>query len=181
MGQPEVPPRWEVATDPAEVHNLLIASDAEQGSRYAIAPPQRNLSSTMRRVEAGEVHLLRIGAEPAAAFTLSADPPFELGAGLFPPAVAPLYLSRLCVSPKHLRAGSLVGVRCLREAIRMAENADADALRSQANPDFTDVLDMLTLHGFRPWGPIATHGPLRSVNMQKDLAVTTTRATFRRA
>jgi hypothetical protein len=166
-GQPLL--RWDLATDADEVHALLQASDAEQAARYALPAPVRNLSTTVKRVEAGQVHLLRLGEQPVGAFTLSADPPFEIQPGVFPPAGRPLYLSRLCVAPEQLSIGSLVGVRCLREAIAAATRAGADVLRSQANPDFIHVLEMLRLHGFRQLGPPTGHRPLRSVNLQKDL------------
>jgi hypothetical protein len=172
----QLSPGWEVAADAAEVHGLLLASDAEQAARYAIPAPRRNPATTERRVAAGEVGLLRIDGVSAGAFTLSADPPFEVSRGMFPTAARPMYLSRLCVAPAQLRTGSLVGVRCLREAIAAAARARADVLRSQANPDFADVLAMLQLHGFRRHGPVAAHGQLRSVNLQKDLSVISARA-----
>jgi hypothetical protein len=163
--------RWEIATDPDEVHALLMASDAEQAERYALPRPRRNFTTTVKRVEAGMVHLARLGEQPAGAFTMSTDPPFEMPPGGFPMARRPLYLSRLCVAPEQLRNGSLVGVRCLRAAIAAASTAGADALRSQANPDLTDVLTMLRLHGFRQCGPVLAAGPLRVVNLQRDLPV----------
>ncbi len=175
MGR-QLAPGWELAADAAEVHGLLLASDAEQALRYGIPAPRRNAATTEGRVTAGEVSLLRIDGAAAGAFTLSADPPFEVSRGTFPPAAHAMYLSRLCVAPAQLRAGSLVGVRCLREAIAAAARAGADALRSQANPDFTDVLAMLQLHGFRQHGPVAAQGHLRSVNLQKDLSVMSVRA-----
>lgn len=162
--------RFEVATDAAEAHSLLCSSDAEQAHRYAIAAPQRNPATTEHRVRSGEVRVARLGGTAVGSFTLCEQAPFDLEPGVFGPARRPLYLSRLCVAPEQLRNGSLVGLKCLREAVAEAERSGADALRSQANPDFTDVLTLLELHGFQRRGPIREHADLRFVNMEKPLA-----------
>lgn len=161
--------RWELASDAAQVHSLLELSDAEQAIRYGIPAPQRNFSTTQYRVRSGEVHVAFLGDEAVGSFTLSVKPPFELEKTVFGPAGNPRYLSRLCVAPQQLRNGSLVGIHCLREAIAAAGRAGADALRSQANPDFTDVVSLLELHGFQRRGPVKEHGPHRAVNMEKPL------------
>lgn len=161
--------RWELASDAAQVHSLLEDSDAEQAIRYGIPAPRRNFSTTEYRVKSGEVHVAFLGEEAVGSFTLSALPPFELEADVFGPADNPRYLSRLCVASQQLRDGSLVGLRCLREAIAAAGRLGADALRSQANPDFADVVAMLELHGFQRRGVVMEHGPYRAVNMEKPL------------
>lgn len=169
-------PCWEIAADPDEVHALLQDSDAEQARRYGLPTPQRNPATTAGRVRAGQVHLIRLDGRAVGAFTLSTEPPFAVRPGIFPATDRPWYLSRLCVAGDQLRTGSLVGVRCLREAIAAAGRGGATALRSQANPDFTDVFTLLRLHGFRQHGAVVDHGgPLRAVNLQKDLVADTGR------
>lgn len=160
---------WEVAGNADVVHALLEESDAEQARRYGLPAPRRNPATTAIRVAAGQVHLAWLGGHPAGSFTLTAEPPFELEPGTFPPAASPRYLSRLCVASGQLRDGLPIGLQCLRMAITVAARAGADVLRSQANPDVTGTLTMLTLNGFRQRGPITANGPLRVVNLQREL------------
>jgi hypothetical protein len=159
---------WEVGADPAEVHALLCACDAHQSTPEAPAP-KRNPETTRRRVEAGEVHLLRQGGEAIAMFTLSWDAPFGDDLSTFPVARRPAYLGRLAVHPELLEGGSIVGAGCLRRAVELARAGGADALRAQANPDVANVLALLTAFGFEQCGPVLSDGERRRVHLQKPL------------
>ncbi|MGW2051685.1 hypothetical protein ACWCPF_42120 [Streptomyces sp. NPDC001858] len=162
---------WETARDPDQAHALLRACDSYQARKYGSAAPVRNFRTTERRVQAGEVHLLRHGGEAAGMFTLSWDPPFTLAPDVFPPAVEPAYLGRLAVAEKWLADGTPIGATCVRRAMELASAGGADALRSEANPALTDTLKLLELLGFRRHGPVLTDGTgRRAVRLQKDLA-----------
>ncbi len=140
-------PRWEVAHDAEEIHELVLASDAHTANERAPAPA-RELRSTARRVGRGDTYVLRVDGQAVATFSLSRVPPYDPEQIDFPPAASPLYLSRLAVWPDHPDGAGLAGPRALRTAIRMARAAGADAIRSEANPDLGRVFEMLELHGF---------------------------------
>ncbi|MGW1061783.1 GNAT family N-acetyltransferase [Micromonospora rubida] len=159
---------WVVATDPAEAHALLCASDGHQAARYGMVAPNRNLDTTERRVRAGSVHLLRHGTEAAASFTLSQEPPHGLDLSVYPPATSPVYLQRLAVSPAY--EGSIVGVRCLRRAVELAHERGADVLRCEANPDLLATRRMLDALGFVQHGPALAEGGVRRVHLQRTVA-----------
>ncbi|WP_410635027.1 hypothetical protein [Amycolatopsis sp. cmx-4-83] len=143
---------WEIATDAAEVHALLCASDQHQGRRFGSPVPARNPATTESRVRAGVVHLLRADDRAAAMFTLTWHPAFEPPTGVFPEAHTPAYLSRLAVHPSL--GSSLAGPQCLRRAVSIARESGADALRAEANPDLESTVDVMVLLGFTRCGPI---------------------------
>ncbi|WP_437854459.1 hypothetical protein [Sorangium sp. So ce363] len=159
---------WEVASNAEEVHALLCASDAHHATPENPAPARR-LETTRRRVQAGSVHLLRQGAEAIAMFTLTWEPPFEADLAIFPPAGKPAYLSRLVVHPAGLARGSLAGARCLRRAVELATAGGADVLRSEANPDLTQVRALLGMFGFEEHGRAQSEDGRRRVYLQKVL------------
>ncbi|SDG59807.1 hypothetical protein SAMN05216553_109266 [Lentzea fradiae] len=138
--------RWEMAADPAEVHDLLCASDRFQAERTGTAAPVRNPAGTAAHVAAGRVHLLRDGELPTAMFTLVESPPFDEPPDAFPPAVRPVYLTRLAVRPEA--AGSLAGMMCVRRAIATATGLGADAVRCEANPGLAHTVELLQALGF---------------------------------
>ncbi|WP_320064502.1 hypothetical protein [Micromonospora sp. RTGN7] len=152
-GQAALPDGWAVADDPVEVHDLLCASDAHQAAATGSPAPARRLATTRQRVEAGAVHLLRVGGRAVGMFTLTAEAPYDASTVPFPAARQPHYLSRLSVHPDELAAGSLIGVRCLRRAVQVAAASGADSLRSEANPDLAPTWSLLTGLGFVPCGP----------------------------
>jgi len=140
--------RWELAADPAEVHDLLCASDRFQAGRTGTAAPVRNPGSTAAHVSAGRVHLLRDGLLPTAMFTLVDSAPFEAPPDTFPPARRPVYLTRLAVRPEAAGSGSLAGMMCVRRAITTATEQGADALRCEANPALAHTVELLEALGF---------------------------------
>lgn len=143
---------WEVAADPELVHTLLRSSDEHQARHYGSRVPARRWESTRKAVDAGSVHLLRLGGRPAGMFTLSARAPFEVDRTSLPAARSPLYLSRLAVGPDFLALGA--GVRCARKAVELAELAGSDALRCEANPDLAKTWELLEQLGFECYGPV---------------------------
>ncbi|HEX7307007.1 hypothetical protein [Lentzea sp.] len=158
--------RWEVATDPAEVHDLLCASDRFQAGRTGTAAPRRNPGSTAAHVGAGRVHLLRDGPLATAMFTLVDSPPFEAPPDTFPAAGKPVYLTRLAIRPEAAAGGSLAGMMCVRRAIATASGLGADALRCEANPALADTVELLKALGFtaagRPGDVLHLHHVLAS-------------------
>jgi GNAT superfamily N-acetyltransferase len=163
-----LPWSWELSADAEEVHALLCASDAYHATPGSPAP-LRSLETTRRRVGAGSVHLLRRGSEAVAMFTLTWDPPFEGGGALFPPARKPAYLGRLAVHPDWLARGSIVGAQCLRRAVEVATRGGADVLRSEANPDLTQVRALLGMFGFQEHGRSRAEDGRPRVYLQKAL------------
>jgi hypothetical protein len=158
---------WEVASDPAEVHALLLASDAHHARAHQLTAPRRREESTRSRVAERQTHLLRHGVEPAGMFTLSTTPPFD-DVTIFPPTRRPLYLQRLAVAPGWLRPASLVGLRCVRRAFEVARDAGASALRAEANPDLAATLTLLRSNGFEQVCP-ASEGELRRIYLNRRL------------
>jgi hypothetical protein len=102
-------------------------------------------------------------------FTLTWSPPYPLGPTGLPDRRRPAYLQRLAVSPDRLRAGSLAGVQCVARAIEIAAAGGADALRSEANPDLTAVVQILLTLGFVRYAQPPAEGPLRREYLQRDL------------
>ncbi|WP_424184734.1 hypothetical protein ACOBQX_22950 [Actinokineospora sp. G85] len=161
---------WEIADDPAAVHDLLLASDAHQAELTGSPAPARRLASTEFLVGSGFVHLARVDGAAAAMFTLSDRPPFDLAQAELPPAVNPLYLQRLAVRPDLLRAGSTWGVRCVRRAVAEAAGRGADSLRCEANPDLAGSVGLLTACGFLHSGPVhADDSGRRWVHLHRPL------------
>jgi hypothetical protein len=161
---------WERAADPQQVHGLLCASDAFQAARSGTPVPARRIDTTERHVRAGAVYLLRYKGEPAAMFTLTSVPPFDLSTTDFPPADSPVHLQRLAVRPDLVITGSLVGARCVRKAIEVGVTGGADVLRSEANPDLPGTRTLLHEFGFRQYGPEhADATGRRWVHLQRDL------------
>ena len=145
---------WEIAEDPAEVHDLLCACDAWQAEATGTPVPRRRYASTERWVRAGAVHLLREHGRAVAMFTLSEVPPFDLRATPYGPARYPLYLQRLAVTPELLRTGSVLGAQCVRRAVTVARRRQADVLRAEANPDLRATRELLRVLGFVQLGDI---------------------------
>jgi quercetin dioxygenase-like cupin family protein len=163
--------RWELATDPEPVHELLCRSDVHHAAHTGTPVPRRNWDSTDRHVRSSAVHVLRRGDELAAMFTLSDHPPFNLAETAYQPATRPVYLQRLAVAPHLLEEGSLVGVRCVRRAIELAERSGADVLRSEANPDLAGPVSVLHQSGFVQRGPVhADSSGRRWVHLERSLA-----------
>ncbi|EST26303.1 hypothetical protein N566_24160 [Streptomycetaceae bacterium MP113-05] len=144
---------WEDAADAVEVHTLLEACDAHQADATGTPRPVRRRETTVALVDGRHVRLLREDGRAVGMFTLTTrlraeEPPGQ------PHADRPAYLSRLAVAPDLLAAGSPVGVRCVREAIRLAGSLGADALRAEANPDLRGTRAMLASLGFEQCGPV---------------------------
>ncbi|AUG77897.1 hypothetical protein CFP65_3090 [Kitasatospora sp. MMS16-BH015] len=160
---------WETATDPGEVHDLLLASDLHVAASYGLPVPQRNPHSTELLVGEGRVHLLRVDGAAAAMFALTSTPAFEVDLGIFPPAVRPAYLRRLAVRPERLADGELYGPMCVRRATEEAARSGAGALRAETNPDLAGIVRLLEAFGFRRYGPVRTEGWMRRVYLACDL------------
>lgn len=159
---------WEIGSDAEEIHELLCASD-----RYSATPdapaPQRKLATTEARIRSGGVHVLRKGSEAVAAFTLTWEQPFTQDISIFPSAHKAAYISRLAVRPEQLSEGEMLGMRCLRKAVELAETAGADALRSEANPDLLGVFTLLRKHGFEEHFRTRDADGTRRAYLQKNL------------
>ena len=153
----------------AEVHALLCASDASAATSNAPAPVRR-LETTQRLVEAGLVHVLRLKGEAVAMFTLTWEAPSSSPESIYPPAEKPAYIQRLAVKPGMPEMGVLLGARCLRRAVELAESAGADVLRSEANPDLERVRALLKLFGFESFGQEESPDGRRRVFLQKNLS-----------
>lgn len=138
---------WEVATNLDEVNALLQACDTYV-SRPGSPIPKRNPETTAKRIADKQVHLLRKNQEPIAMFTLGPTPTFNLPEIIVPYAANPIYISRLAVSPALQKEGSIIGAQCLKHAINIAKIYNADAIRSEANPALSKVIELLRLFGF---------------------------------
>jgi hypothetical protein len=166
-------PVWSFRTgdDPSVIHALLIASDRHHAATYGLAAPVRSIETSQWLARSGAVQLLMHGERPAAMFALTAEPPFTVPDDLFPGARSPLYLQRLAIEPDWLARDPLLGARCLRRAVELAEGRGADALRSEANPDLTASAELLSRFGFVQCGPaLSSPSGLRRVYLQKDLS-----------
>ncbi|WP_327178623.1 GNAT family N-acetyltransferase [Streptomyces sp. NBC_01335] len=162
---------WEDAADADEVHALLEACDAHQAEATGTPRPVRRPETTAALVAGRHVRLLREDGRAVGMFTLDTRPRAEVPPG-HPRADRPAYLSRLAVAPDHLAAGSLVGVRCLREAVRLAGALGADALRAEANPDIRGTRALLASLGFEQCGPAHSDDTgRRFVHLHKPLDV----------
>ncbi|WP_106978986.1 hypothetical protein [Streptomyces griseus] len=162
---------WEDAADAAEVHALLEACDAHQAEATHTPRPVRRPETTAALVAGGHVRLLREDGRAVGMFTLDTRPRAEEPPD-HPHAERPAYMSRLAVAPDRLAAGSLVGVRCVREAIRLAGSLGADALRAEANPDIRSTRALLASLGFEQCGPVHSDDTgRRFVHLHKSLAV----------
>ncbi|MCC3769510.1 hypothetical protein [Streptomyces sp. UNOC14_S4] len=154
---------WRTADDPLPVHALVESSDRAAARRSGTPPPRRRHASTRFLVARG---LVRLGTEdgvPVVTVTVGPLPSFDSSSldpaeGALPGAERPWYMQRLAVTPAH--PDPLLGVRAVRHAMSLAAGAGADALRAEANPDLSDVLEMLCSLGFARYGTIDT-GPLR--------------------
>lgn len=160
---------WAVATDPAEAHELLCASDSYQAERTGTPAPARRIASTERLVRAGATHMLRQGGRAVAMFTLTTDPPFDAAEVPFPFAATPRYLQRLAVHPDLTARGSLAGARCVRQALELAAAAGADVLRCEANPDLVATRELLASLGFEQVGEVLETGGARRVHLQRRI------------
>lgn len=160
---------WTTATDPDEVHDLLLASDRYVADRYGLPVPRRNAHSTRHLVDEGLVHMLRVDGAAAAVFTLTATPAFDVDLAIFPPAVRPAYLRRLAVRPERFADGELYGPACVRRAMEVAAAQGADALRAETNPDLVGVVRLLEAFGFERYGPVRTEGWMRQTYLACDL------------
>ncbi len=160
---------WQIAADVEEIHSLLCACDAYTATSEA-PPPQRNIETTRRRVGSGSVHLLRLGTRAVAMFTLTWDAPFAHEEAIaFPPARKPAYICRLAVDPEWLIKGTITSAQCIRKAMELARNAEADAIRLEANPDLARVRTLLGLFGFQEYGQGESVDGRRTVYLQKSL------------
>jgi hypothetical protein len=157
---------WAVATEPAEVHELLCASDRYQAERTGTPAPARRIASTEWLVRSGATHVLRQDGRAVAMFTLTTEPPFNATEVPFPFAAAPRYLQRLAVHPDLAAGGSLAGARCVRRALELAAAAGADALRCEANPDLAATHELLVSLGFQQAGEVLEAEGVRRVYLQ---------------
>ena len=140
---------WQLAApgpDEQAVHALVTASDQAAAARSGTQPPVRRRASTAYLVGAGAVHLARIDGVPVATVTAGPRPSFDPDAAGVPDAARPWYMQRLAVHPDC--PDRLAGAQAVRRAIAAARAHGADALRAEANPELSDVLALLTLHGF---------------------------------
>jgi hypothetical protein len=158
---------WKVADEPATVHRLIEASDLRASKRTGKAPPQRRMESTQGLVASGFVHLGLLDGRPAVTVTVGDVPPFDLAESGLPPAADPRYMQRLAVDP-DVPGTFLLGFHAGRHAIAVATAAGADALRAETNPDYGDVVRMLTALGFEPYRTDDS-GPRRRIFLQRPI------------
>jgi hypothetical protein len=158
--------------DPDEVHALLCASDLVAATATGTPVPVRDMAVTRQRLGEGAVHVLRHGPVAVATFTLTATPPHGVAADAFSPARSPAYLQRLAILPGRPEESWLVGVQAVRRAVEVARAGGADVLCSQANPDLTQVREMLRMLGFVRRGEVVTDGATRRCHLEKRLGPT---------
>jgi hypothetical protein len=161
--------QWVEATEPDEVHDLLLASDRHVAARYGLPVPQRDRRSTRQLVSERRTHLLRVDGAAVAVFALTPTPAFDVDLAIFPPAARPAYLRRLAVRPERLDDGELYGPACVRRAMEVAAAHGADALRAETNPDLAGIVRLLEAFGFEQYGPVRTEGWMRRICLACDL------------
>ncbi|MFG1858453.1 hypothetical protein ACGFJT_41940 [Actinomadura geliboluensis] len=143
--------RWGIARDAHVVHALLEASDAFAARRSHAPPWHRDPQSTQALVATGTVHLAEQDGIAVATVTLTPSPYFDPDGTGLPPALHPLYMRRLAVSPTC--GDPLLGLQAARYAIgRARATPGCDAVRAEANPDLEAALFVLITAGFRRYG-----------------------------
>lgn len=157
---------WEPASDPVEVHRLLLASDRQAAAGNDLPTPVRTMDSTSMLVAAGAVHVLRSAGCAVASFTLTEHPTPALTPYRGRPPTPVAYLRRLAVDHEGVGSDALVGVRCLRAAVEIARRSGARVLRAETNPDLTSVLGTMHMLGFRQFAPIQREGWMRRVLLE---------------
>ncbi|GAA2520440.1 GNAT family N-acetyltransferase [Winogradskya humida] len=160
---------WSIAGDPGEVHDLLCAADLFIAARYGTPVPRRRIQSTERLVASRSVRLLRERGTAIAMFTLTWEPSFETATDIFPPTAKPIYMQRLAVSPDLDGGDTLVGLRCVRQAMETARELGATAIRAETNPDLTNTVRLIEQFGFTAYGPVLDDGGVRRIRLQNIL------------
>ena len=88
--------------------------------------------------------------QPIATLTLSTRKPWAIDTAYFSQSNAPLYLTDMAVSPRRQRKG--VGRQCLEQAIKIARQWSADAVRLDAYDAEYGAGDFYRKCGFREVG-----------------------------
>jgi hypothetical protein len=153
---------WELVSNVAEAHDLLLRSDLAAGGAGGHVPT-RNLESTRRHVRRQAIHGLRRDSRLVVAVTLSEDPTFAPNSDCTE-ASRPLYMCRLSVAPEA--TGPLLGYRAVRRIIGYAREHGYDVLRSEVNPDLCQVSDMLRTLGFVQRGAAVVRGGVATAQME---------------
>jgi GNAT superfamily N-acetyltransferase len=119
----------------ADIHDILILRAAvaeDQTAKFgkgmwSSVGTERGVRFTMTR---STIFIARLRQRVIAMLTLSRRKPWAIDVAYFPPATRPLYLTDMAVAPDCQRTG--IGRRCIAEAIRIAREWPADAIRLDA-------------------------------------------------
>ena len=97
-----------------------------------------------------QVWVVRSRGRIIATLRLAARKPWAIDTSCFTPCVRPLYLTSMAVAPDRQRTG--VGRRCLEQAIRLARDWPADAIRLDAYDAPAGAGEFYRKCGFREVG-----------------------------
>jgi len=142
-------PRWAVATDAAELHQLVIESDQIAARESGTTAPLRRLASTERCVASGSSWVwIDVDGHYLATLTVESAPSFDLSQADFPAADCPWYMRRLAVGETGRRLGVWLSLQAVHLAGQLCASQGADWLRCEINPGLTKVADLLLAVGF---------------------------------
>ncbi len=114
---------------------------------------ERGVRFTMTRAT---IFVARQRSRVIAMLTLSKRKPWAIDVAYFPPALKPLYLTDMAVAPNRQRSG--IGRRCIEEAIRIARDWPADAIRLDAFASAAGAGEFYRKCGFREVARIRYRG-----------------------
>jgi len=102
------------------------------------------------------VWVVRSRGRIIATLRLATRKPWAIDLSYFTPCVSPLYLTSMAVAPGRQRAG--VGRRCLAQALRIARDRPADAIRLDAYDGPAGAGEFYRKCGFREVGRTSYRG-----------------------
>lgn len=146
--------------DAAEVAALRAEAARGLTARYGHGhwsgePSERGVATELR-LKRGRIWLARHDGEPAATFTLATRKPWAIDVSYFTPVARPLYLRDMAVHPRWQRRG--LGRRCLEQAVRIARDWPADAIRLDAYDADAGAGGFYARCGFRETGRVVYRG-----------------------
>jgi len=113
----------------AELRNAVaerLAADFGEGHWSSVAT-ERGVIADLRHAR---MRIVRRKGKVIAAFKLAQKKPWAIDVKYFTPCKRPLYLTAMAVAPKLQRSG--LGRLCVEEALRVAKEWPADAIRLDA-------------------------------------------------
>lgn len=144
-------PRWRLADDADRVHRLLELSDSAAAGHGPV--PRRDPASTRRLVEADSVYVLGDDIADMAMITITDEDPTVDGLEHFPPTGRPIYMRRLAVHPGYRDSMPLLAMQAVRQAMKVATQRRATAVRCETNPANAAIMRLLNLLGFEVCSP----------------------------